>query len=120
MSLSQQVSEFNVTPTKSKYNDAEDDYDEIDLLAVPNFEEHGVKNIMDIQDTLLKIKNDKLIVVNDFDVPWICLNKIKFPKVPKKKTRKKKDSDSDDSDEDKSDTETEEEEESEEEEQEEN
>jgi hypothetical protein len=45
------------------------------------------------------LKNLRIEIINDFDIPWIAQNKIKFPKIFKKAVKKVKD-DSDEDEED--------------------
>ena len=70
------------------------------MLAIPCYDGITVKGFDDLMDLVETIKDLPLTIINDFDIPWIAINKGKFPKLPKVKDRKKDSDSDDDSDED--------------------
>jgi len=44
------------------------------------------------------LKNLRIEIINDFDIPWISQSKIKFPKILKKAVKKVKDDSEEDED----------------------
>lgn len=61
---------------------------EFSILGIPTFDGYLVKSIDNLINIISKFKNLPVTVLNDFDVPWVTLQKVKFPKVAKKKPKK--------------------------------
>ena len=57
----------------------------MEILSVPTWDGHFIDGIDSLHDALLKISDKPITVMNDFDVPWVQLTKMKFPKIAKKK-----------------------------------
>lgn len=79
---------------------------ELEMLAIPVFEGVVGKSVDEIASYLGNFKGDDVGLINDFDVPYVCLKGPRCPNVPRKKVKRlalkfgdKDDRDSDDDDE---------------------
>lgn len=61
---------------------------ETTVLAIPVLEPISTKNTDDLHDALTELTELEVMVVNDFDVPWVTEKKMKMARVHKKKVRK--------------------------------
>lgn len=108
---------FQIPNEQNDYDLKQTGAKEFFAICIPNYDHHLINSLDDIIGLIDKIKEIKLDVMNDFDVPWVGLVNPKFPKVPKRKARKAMRSDgeseenSEDEEEDSDENEDEEEEE---------
>ena len=58
------------------------------MLAVPVYEDIVGKGVEELRKLLSEFKGDAVRLLNDFDVPYVCLTKPKFPNVSKKKVKR--------------------------------
>jgi len=67
----------------------------------------GVRSFSDITTICNNLKNTELLVINDFEIPWVFPKPNKFPKVPKMRKKKGEDDDEEEEEEEEEDDEEE-------------
>jgi hypothetical protein len=45
--------------------------DPFSVLAIPNYDGHAINNVDDLTDAICQITEAEVMVMNDFDVPWV-------------------------------------------------
>ena len=84
------------------------------ILGIPNYDGHCIQNVDDLTESIQNICDAEIKVMNDFDIAWVTQQRVKFPKVPKRKIKKQKVGSDDDEEEDEEEEEEDEDEEEEE------
>ena len=57
------------------------------ILGIPNYDGHCIQNVDDLTESIQNICDAEIKVMNDFDIAWVTQQRVKFPKVPKRKIK---------------------------------
>lgn len=61
---------------------------EFSILAIPTLDGNEINSLDRFMEVAQKVKCQDVEIMDDFNIPWIALQEIPFPKVPKKKVKK--------------------------------
>lgn len=81
-----------------------------EILAIPNYDGLCISNVDDLTESIQRISNVEIKVMNDFDIAWVTQQRVKFPRVPKRKVKKPKQGSDDEEEEEEEEQDDEEEE----------
>jgi hypothetical protein len=45
--------------------------DDFSILGIPNYDGHCISNVDDLTESIMKISDTEIKVMNDFDIAWI-------------------------------------------------